>query len=326
MNPKRTIMMMMLLGGAAVGSAQTLLTVEVSNYVPYHIDVADPATFATIPGIAPGNPREFQRFVFVGDITKVNGQPAKGIWTASSINISTSPAPPAKQAIGDAVRNNIIEMYFDLMSADGTPIGTIVASGLTRGTPAPGAPLIQTGDTMAIAGGTGAFLGLRGQAGMIDAGSPRQASAREDPANRRINGGATRSYVLHLIPMSTPEIAMLNTGPAIEHSSDFSLVTAATPARPGELLTVYANGLGPTRPGVDPGKPFPLTGVQVANSPIQVGINGRSIPATYAGGYPGAVNGYQVNFRLPDDTASGLAAISLTAAWITGSEVKIAVQ
>jgi uncharacterized protein (TIGR03437 family) len=315
-----------ILGASVAGGAQTLLTVEVDNYVPYHIDVPDPATFASNPGITAGTPRVFQRFVFMGDIVSVNGQPAKGIWTASAVNLQTTTTPVAKQAIADGVRNNIIEMYFDLMQADGTPIGAIMTSGLTRGSPAPGAPLVQTGDSMAIVGGTGAFLGLRGQAGVIDLGSPRQASALEDPANRRVNGGATRSYVLHLLPMSTPEIATSGAGPAIVHSSDNSLVTDAKPALAGEDLTLYASGLGPTRPGVDPGKPFPATGLQVVNSPVQVTVNGTAVPARYAGGYPGAVNAYQVNFRLPDDTASGVASLSLSAAWINGSEVKIPVK
>jgi uncharacterized protein (TIGR03437 family) len=126
--------------------------------------------------------------------------------------------------------------------------------------------------------------------------------------------------------MSTPEIVMLATGPAIIHSSDNSPVSAARPARAGELLTVYGTGLGPTRPGIDPGKPFPLTGLQVVNSPVQVTVNGAAASVLYAGGYPGALNGYQVNFRLPDGTAPGTATLALSAAWISGSAVTIPVQ
>ena len=43
-----------------------------------------------------------------------------------------------------------------------------------------------------------------------------------------------------------------------------------------------------------------------------------------AGGYPGALDGYQVSFRVPDGTSPGLASIQLKSAWIAGSEVKIA--
>jgi uncharacterized protein (TIGR03437 family) len=111
--------------------------------------------------------------------------------------------------------------------------------------------------------------------------------------------------VLHLIPKTLPEIAVTAAGRAVVHSSDNMLVSAAKPARAGEILTSYATGLGPTRPGVDPGNAFPLSGLQVVNSPIQILLNGRPASVLYAGGYPGAVNGYQVNFLLPDDASPG---------------------
>lgn len=43
-------------------------------------------------------------------------------------------------------------------------------------------------------------------------------------------------------------------------------------------------------------------------------------------GYPGAVDGYQVNFQLPSATASGTATIQLSAAWIQGPAVNVPVQ
>jgi uncharacterized protein (TIGR03437 family) len=41
------------------------------------------------------------------------------------------------------------------------------------------------------------------------------------------------------------------------HASDNTLVTRAKPAKAGEILTLFASGLGPTKPGVDLGEPFP---------------------------------------------------------------------
>ena len=43
-------------------------------------------------------------------------------------------------------------------------------------------------------------------------------------------------------------------------------------------------------------------------------------------GYPGAVDGYQVNFRVPADTAKGMVSIQVIAAWIEGTSVNIPVQ
>ena len=148
----------------------------------------------------------------------------------------------------------------------------------------------------------------------------------EDPANRRIHGGGARRFVLHLIPLSRPEVVSTPNGPAVVHANDFSLVTAARPARAGEVLTLFATALGPTRPGVDPGKPFPATPLQVVNSPVEVIVNGIPAEVLYAGGYPGAVDAYQVNFRLPGGIRPGAASIQVTAAFVAGPEVGIAIQ
>src|SRR5260370_42708086 len=53
--------------------------------------------------------------------------------------------------------------------------------------------------------------------------------ATEDPSRRRINGGLNLQILLHMVPMSWPEIVSTPNGPAITHSNDFSLVTTANP-------------------------------------------------------------------------------------------------
>jgi uncharacterized protein (TIGR03437 family) len=126
--------------------------------------------------------------------------------------------------------------------------------------------------------------------------------------------------------MLRPEIEMTAGGNAVVHSSDSNPVTPSQPARPGEILTLFASGLGPTRPGVDPESPFTTDPVQIVNSPVELTVNGKPAEVLYAGGYPGAVDRYQVNFKVPEGTAAGLATIQLTAAWVTGIGVRIAVQ
>lgn len=177
---------------------------------------------------------------------------------------------------------------------------------------------------MIITGGTGAFLGVRGQAGHISM-APRVASVTEDPANRRANGGGTESIVLQLLPMFRPEIVMTSGVPAVVHASDFSLVTAARPAKADEILTAYVTGLGPSA-GVEYGQPFPASAAKTANSPVEVSVNGTPAEVLFTGGYPGAVDGYQVNFRLPAGVATGAATLQLTAGFIAGGQVTIAVQ
>jgi uncharacterized protein (TIGR03437 family) len=43
-------------------------------------------------------------------------------------------------------------------------------------------------------------------------------------------------------------------------------------------------------------------------------------------GYPGATDGFQVNFQVPSDTAKGTATLTVSAAWIAAPPVNIAVQ
>jgi len=311
-------------------STQTaLLKIDIANYVPYGYDVFDIQKFATAPVLTPNastGGRAFTFFVFIGDIVAVNGKPVKGLWTARGTTFSFEPSAVTGHSTADFSRGNIIDMYWEISQIDGTPIGTLSASGLTRGIPPPGAPLAQTGDNLSIIGGTGAFLGARGQAGVIDLGSPRQASVVEDPASRRAIGGAQRSYVLHLIPMSVPQIVTTANGPAVTHSSDFSAVTASKPAAAGEILSLFATGLGPTVPRVDPGQPRPSSPVVTVNSPVEVTVNGKPAEVLAAVGYPGTADGYQVNVRVPSDAAKGSATVQVGAAFITGPSVSIVIQ
>jgi hypothetical protein len=233
----------------------------VENPVQYFEDTSDLSKFATDPNVtAAVPPMNFAWTVYIGDIVAVNGQPAKGTVTRNLRQVFLNTAPNPGQAIADAVRNAVTADTFEILKSDGTPIGTIVSYGLTVGSPPLGGPLSITQDSFAITGGTGAFLGVRGQFGQAVTPQTipqRQASLTEDPANRRRNGGGRIKFVLQVIPMSTPQIVATASGPAVTHSSDFSLVTASKPAAAGEILSVFVTGLGPTKPGVDPGKPFP---------------------------------------------------------------------
>jgi len=306
--------------------APVILKLDTDNGVRYIYDTADLTTFARVPTPVSQVRPTFATQVLLADVVAVNDKPAKGIFITRLTVLNLRPNPAAGEAIADLERGNAAERIVEILHPDGTPIGSLMMTGFDGGSPPPGAPAGVRGSNYAITGGTGAFLGMRGQ---LNGGAPpvnRNASVREDPAQRRHNGGGEGVYYVHLIPMERPEVTVTASGPAVVHSSDFSLVTAAKPARPGEVLSLYATGLGPTRPGVAPGRPFPESPLQVVNSPVEVVVNGRPAEVLAAVGLPGAVGGYQVNFRLPSETVRGLATLQVSAAWIPGPEVRIAVQ
>lgn len=304
-----------------------ILTIDLVNFVEYRQDVSDPAKFATDPNLTTATtPRNFFTATMFADIIAVNGQPAKGLYVGRPRTILSFPTPVPGQAIADTTHNSFRDVFFEIQKSDGTPIGSIAATGLSGGAAPPGAPSAQQGSNWAIIGGTGAFLGARGQAGSGVGNSPRAASISEDPANRRINGGGKAQFILQVIPMTMPQIVTTANGPAVTHSSDFSLVSASKPAAASELLSLFATGLGPVNPSVDPGQPFPSSPLAAVNSPVEVLVNGKAAEVLGAVGYPGSADGYQVNFRMPSDAAKGVATIRVSAAWITGTPVNITVQ
>jgi uncharacterized protein (TIGR03437 family) len=109
---------------------------------------------------------------------------------------------------------------------------------------------------------------------------------------------------------------------------DLSQVTTARPARAGEVLIVRATGLGPTKPSLElPGaRRFSANPPGEVNSPVEVAVNGTRADVINKVGWPGETNLYRVDFRVPEDTPAGAAAVRLTAAWVPGSETTIAVR
>ncbi len=303
------------------------LQIDVNNLVLYNYDTFDTSQFGTNPNRTSISMKTFNFHIGIGDITAVGGTPAKGTLLCRSVPMFVlRPNPTAgAQAIADVSRNMMDDCAAEILSADGTAVGTIFFGGLFGGTPPPGAPSNVTSSNMVVTGGTGAFFGVRGQAGHITI-APRVASVTEDPANRRTNGGGTAGLVLQLLPMFRPEIVLTPAGAAVVHSADFSLVTAAKPAKAGEILSLFATGLGPTNPGIELGQPFPTGSPQSVKSPVEVKINGNSAEVLYAGGYPGALDGYQVNFRVPAGITPGAVTLALAAGFVPGSQVTIQVQ
>ena len=96
--------------------------------------------------------------------------------------------------------------------------------------------------------------------------------------------------------------------------ADPSLVSGGQPAKPGQLITLYATGLGDLMQAVPPGQ-LTTAADQVA-TPISVTIGGKTLASSdvlYAGASPGLLAGlYQINVRVPSSTPDGDAAVTLS--------------
>jgi uncharacterized protein (TIGR03437 family) len=257
----------------------------------------------------------FGTSVIFGDVTGVNGSPAKGAWVTLESNVRLSPNPTPGAAISDVAQPSVSLQTVEFLQPDGGVIGSVFGIGAVG----------SLTKASAIIGGTGAFVGAKGTMITTVVPTGRTTSQAEDPSLRRINGGGRGTWVIQLIPMFRPEVVTGANGPFVFHA-DYSLVTAASPARSGETLIVYAKGLGPTTPIVNPGEPFPSEPLAIATSPVEVLVNGKSTAAINQIGVPGTTDTYRVDFRVPDDTAAGMATLQLCAAWIKGAVVSIPVR
>lgn len=305
---------LLLSAGAAGQELPAILEVQLENTVSYNGDVTDPAKIARNPGpvasLGAAELGNFWRGVGVGDITAVNGNAVKGTWVSELQALLLRPAPTPGQAIADVMRGSVYRYSYEFLKPDGTWFGSIFISGFVNG-------------GNAITGGSGAFVGARGS--MSVQGAPRVASQAEDPSMRRIHGGARQLHVFRIFPLFRPDVVIGANGPSVFHS-DFSLVTAASPARAGETLIVYAKGLGPTAPAINPGDTFPSEPLAVATSPVEVLVNGKPAPAVNQIGVPRTTDTYRVDFRVPDDTPPGTAQVQIRAAWVPGAAVPAAVR
>jgi uncharacterized protein (TIGR03437 family) len=99
----------------------------------------------------------------------------------------------------------------------------------------------------------------------------------------------------------------VDNGYAIATHGDSSLITADKPARPGELIVVYAAGLGRTATMPGNGELVPWLSPLADLGSFRVTLGGAAVAAGkiyYAGLTPQSAGLYQVNFWIPETVGS----------------------
>jgi uncharacterized protein (TIGR03437 family) len=107
------------------------------------------------------------------------------------------------------------------------------------------------------------------------------------------------------IPMAdaAPAFFEWNGNFALATHADGSLVSSSAPAQPGEIIVLYAVGLGRTSPDVASGHIVSTATGILYLSELQILLNGDPCPSSsiyYAGLTPGFAGLYQINLLLPD--------------------------
>ena len=123
-----------------------------------------------------------------------------------------------------------------------------------------------------------------------------------------------------VIPLQMTRCMALNperreVGPLVFHS-DSTPVSEHRPAQAGQLLYLFARGLGPTHPDADLTQPFPATPPSVVSAPVTVTAGGKAALNVIAAGLPAAVDGYRVDFKMPADAGTGAIPAFLPVGWL----------
>ncbi|HXJ44776.1 MAG TPA: hypothetical protein VNH18_36150, partial [Bryobacteraceae bacterium] len=147
------------------------------------------------------------------------------------------------------------------------------------------------------------------------------------------NGIATFTGVL---PVAPGIFTLADGSPAVQHAADFTPISQTHPVVPGEIVTIYATGVGAYTPGTTG---IPATGPEPLVYPLQptVSLGGRNCALLYAGPAPGFVGLDQINCRTSKQISGGLQSLQIispmapfesgTPAFVTNSNiVKVPVQ
>ena len=144
--------------------------------------------------------------------------------------------------------------------------------------------------------------------------SSRQINAQlpnlEGNTTLRLNtpNGVSDNLNITISP-AAPSVFRVSSGdaavPAVVRATDNTFITSTNPVRPGDVLTIYATGLGRTTPEVPAGTPAPDDQLSSAQIPAQVKMGGTTAEVLFAGLTPGQIGIYQINVQVSGDVKPG---------------------
>ncbi len=147
----------------------------------------------------------------------------------------------------------------------------------------------------------------------------------------KVNGDASPIETVRLKPVQPLIFTQNQSGTglgAIQNvlgDGGVALNTFDTPARPGQTVTIFATGLGPTETAVPDG--FAASGVNRVTGQTKVSIGGiPDLVPSFAGLSPNSPHLYQVNATVPDDTQIGCSVpLRVSVDGVASNEVTLAV-
>lgn len=161
-------------------------------------------------------------------------------------------------------------------------------------------------------------LTINGQPVPVMYVSPRQINAQLpfaiDGSTQlvlRTPGGVSDSFNVTILPAAPSVFRNSTAGPetdvaTVVRTSSGLLATPSNPVHRGDVLAIYATGLGRTTPAVETGVPAPMEPLAATLIPPVVTVGGIPVEVLYSGLTPGEIGVYQINVRVNDRVPLGL--------------------
>jgi len=164
--------------------------------------------------------------------------------------------------------------------------------------------------------------------GQINAQLPTELEAGQQYELVVKVNGLYSNPVMVTTTAAQPGLASFADGTVIAQDTSYNLITADHPAHAGEVIILYATGMGATNPAVAtgavaPGPPQPLAKVTVTP---QVSIGNLNAKVLFAGLSPGSVGLYQMDVQIPDGTVAGNVPLVVTQGGVASNTVTVPVQ
>lgn len=267
-------------------------------------------------------------------------------WTprgsASQVNVlATATAPgfaPAQAVITGSVPANAVPLIapngavhpYDPETGGPLAPGTIMSiygTNLSSATGQPSAIPLPTSfnNTSVIIGGVTAPL-FYVSPSQINAQIPYQLGGNNQYQVIVTTNGAVSAPQPIQLAQATPGIAAFPDGTVIAQHADGSLVSATSPATPGEYLVMYLLGLGDTNTPVTSGDASPSSPLAEPLDTPTLLLNNSPIPVAFSGLTPGLVGLYQMNFQVPAGLAAGSYSLQVTQNNLASNTVTFPVQ
>lgn len=137
------------------------------------------------------------------------------------------------------------------------------------------------------------------------------------------NGVAGPAATVELAPYAPGIFTAPGVGPVIVNTRTGALVTDSSRAKPGDILVIYATGIGPVLHDPPTGSTSSLTQLSPALLPMEIVLQGqdREVAAVplFAGLAPGLIGVSQINFAVPADSPTGRIRLRLQSVPLAGS-------